>query len=82
MKQKCKINKVRDLGYTIPDLAIDIAEAVETGVVKKTEVSVSQYNMIQDTDEVGSVITDVFSGIEASRSIDNQITNSSTASQE
>lgn len=70
MIQKCKQNKERDLGHTIPDLAIDITEAVETGVIKNTPVSIQQYNMMQDTDEVGSVVRDTFTALDASKVVD------------
>lgn len=78
MIQKHKTDKERDLGYTIPDMALDIQEAIETGVVKKTVVNLGQYNMIDDPTKVGKVINNVFDAIDAQSSFNKP----STAQQE
>ena len=70
MFQNCNLNKDRDLGYTIPDLHIDITEAVETGIIRNTQVAIDTYNMMQETDEVGTVVRDTFTALDASREID------------
>ena len=72
MLQICKLNKDVDLGYTIPDLHIDIDEAITTGVLKNTPNSSSTYNMLNDTDEVGPVVRDVFTALDHSRILDAQ----------
>lgn len=78
MRQKCKCDKKRDLGYTIPDLAIDITEAVTTGVIKQTQVGVESYNMMQDTDEIGLAVRDNFTAMDAQRGFDAQVNQMST----
>lgn len=78
MRQICKCDKQRDWGYTMPDLAIDITEAVTTGAIKQTTVGVESYNMMQDTDEIGFTVRDNFTAMDAQRGFDAQAIQMST----
>ena len=78
MKQVCKCDKSRDLGYTIPDLAIDISEAITTGKITQTIVGIESYNMMQDVDEIGLAVRDNFTAMDAQRSFDAQANQMST----
>lgn len=76
MLENPKYDKNRDLGETIPNLALDITEALETGVVRDTPVPIETYNMMVDTDEVGGIVRDSFSALDAAKAIDAQMSTS------
>ncbi len=76
MVETPKYDKNRDLGETIPNLALNITEALETGVVRDTPVPIDTYNMMTDTDEVGGIVRDSFSALDAAKAIDAQMSTS------
>lgn len=76
MVENPKYDKNRDLGETIPNLSLDITEAIETGIVRDTPVPIETYNMMTDTDEVGGIVRDSFSALDASKAIDVQMSTS------
>lgn len=53
----CKFDSQKDFQETIPDLAISIAMALQTGVVKDTATS-TPYSQMTSTSEVGSYLHD------------------------
>lgn len=57
MITKCKFDKERDFQETIPDLAVSIALALSTGVIKDT-ADTTPYSKMTSTDEVGSYLHD------------------------
>lgn len=80
MIQKCKFDKNRDIQETIPNLSIDLEKAVENHVVKDTGI-MPEFNMIQDSDEVGAIIRDNFQAIDSRRAIEASIAASQQQSQ-
>lgn len=57
MITKCKFDKVRDFQETVPDLAVSIAMALSTGIIKDTADS-TPYSKMTSTDEVGNYLHD------------------------
>ena len=80
IQRKCKVNKDIDLGYTIPDQAIDIVEAIETGVVKNSPVSPTSYNLIDDPVATGAVVRDGFTAADSLRAARGEFINSQNES--
>lgn len=54
---KCRFDKKKDIQETVPDLAISIAMALQTGVIKDTSDS-TPYSKITSIEEVGSYLHD------------------------
>lgn len=63
MRQNCKFNKERDLKEVVPGLAVDIQQAIETGVVLDTGV-IEQHNDIQDPTSIVTRVRDTFHALE------------------
>lgn len=57
MIQDCRFNKSKDFEKTVPDLAMSISMALQTGVVSSTSDS-APYNDIDDTSKVGNYLHD------------------------
>lgn len=68
MKQICKFNKERDIMRTVPGLSVDLALAVENGVVLDTGVD-AQYNDIEDPANIHGRVRDAFGAVDAQRAI-------------
>ena len=52
-----------DLGETIPNLHIDLEKAVETHTIRDTGVT-PEFNAIESTEEVGTIIRDQFQALD------------------
>ena len=63
MKQVCKYCKERDLGEVQPGLAVDLQQAIETGVVLDTGV-LEEHNNIDSPDCVVTRVRDTFHALE------------------
>lgn len=78
MITKCKFDKQKDFQETIPDLAISIAMALSTGVIKDTADS-TPYSKMTSTDEVGNYLHDAIDIAMASNRLNSAIANSPMA---
>lgn len=67
-----KFDASRDVGRVIHGLAADINEMIETHSIPATVGEVS-YNGIEDIEDVGNRVDDVFDGIMLSRSLGDAI---------
>lgn len=67
MLQKCCFRKGADIVETVPGLAVDLNNAIETGIIQDTSASV-YHNMMDKVEQVGIVARDVFDIIEYDRS--------------
>lgn len=67
MKQICKYKKGADICEVVPNLGVDVASAIESGIIKDTSATVF-HNMMKNLDEVGMVARDTFDIIEYERS--------------
>lgn len=68
MIQDCRFNKNTDFEQTVPDLAMSITLALQTGVVVSTADN-APYNEIDDTDNVGNYLHDAIDIAMASRKL-------------
>lgn len=68
MRYKCSYNPERDIQATLPDLALDLENAIETGVVVDGGTVVDD-NGISDPLNIRGRIRDAFDAIEHQRSI-------------
>lgn len=67
MKQICKFREGADIVEVVPDLGVDVCNAIESGVIQDTSATVF-HNMMQELGEVGMVARDPFDIIEYERS--------------
>lgn len=67
MKQVCKFRKGADIVEVVPNLDVDVCNAIETGIIQDTSASVF-HNMMKELGEVGMVARDTFDIIEYDRS--------------
>lgn len=72
MIYKHKHNKNLDIGETIPNLHIDLEKAVETHTIRDTGVT-PEFNAIESTEEVGTIVRDQFQAIDESNRIQAQL---------
>lgn len=63
MKQVCKFCKGADIVEVVPELGVDVNNAISTGIIQDTSASVF-HNMMKDLGEVGMVARDPFDIIE------------------
>lgn len=68
MKQVCKFNSVRDIQKTVPDMSIDLAAAIESGVVLDTGM-IAEHNEIDNPACIIGRVRDVFDAFEAQKNI-------------
>lgn len=68
MKQICKFNSKRDIRKTVPDMFVDLAGAIESGVVLDTGM-IAEHNDIDDPSSVIGRVRDVFDAYEAQKRI-------------
>lgn len=66
MKQVCKFCKGSDIVEAVPNLGVDVHNAIETGVIQDTSAKVF-HNMMNELGEVGQVARDPFDIIEYER---------------
>lgn len=64
----CAFNKERDIQEVVSGLAVDITDALETGIVKDTAY-MEDNNGISEPEQILGRISDPFDAIEASRAI-------------
>ena len=67
MIQTCKYCKNADIVEVVPNLGVDVCNAIETGIIQDTSASVF-HNMMKELGEVGMVARDPFDIIEYERS--------------
>lgn len=68
MRQICKFNPVRDIQKTVPDMAIDLAAAIASGVVLDTGM-IAEHNDIDSPACVIGRVRDVFDAFDAQKRI-------------
>lgn len=78
MITKCKFDKNKDFQETVPDLAVSIAMALSTGIVKDTADS-TPYSKMTSTDEIGNYLHDPIDIAMASSRLNAQIASSQMA---
>lgn len=66
MKQICKYRKGADIMEVVPNLGVDVNNALETGQIRDTSVP-AQYNMQKELAEVGTRVSEPFDVIEYER---------------
>lgn len=67
MRQNCCFCKGADIVEVVPNLGVDVCNAIETGVIQDTSATVF-HNMMKELGEVGIVARDPFDVIEYERS--------------
>lgn len=67
MRQICCFCKGADIVEVVPNLGVDVCNAIETGVIQDTSATVF-HNMMKQLGEVGIVARDPFDVIEYERS--------------
>lgn len=68
MITKCKFDKDKDFGQVVPDLAMSVAMAVQTGVIMDS-ASNAPYNEVESTAEVGNYLHDAIDIAMASKKL-------------
>lgn len=71
MRQICKFNSYRDFRKSVPDMSVDLAAAIESGVVLDTGMIV-EHNDIDSPSSVIGRVRDVFDVFEAQKNILNK----------
>lgn len=64
----CEFNPVRDIQATVPDMAVDLAGAIESGVVLDTGM-IAEHNEIDSPASILGRVSDVFDAFEAQKRI-------------
>ena len=67
MRQNCCFCKGSDIVEVVPNLGVDVCNAIETGVIQDTSATVF-HNMMKELGEVGIVARDPFDIIEYEKS--------------
>lgn len=83
MRQFCNFDSLRDIKKTVPDMSVDLAAAIDSGVVLDTGM-IAEHNDIDSPASVIGRVRDVFDAFEAQRNILNKgrVTQQSTPSVE
>lgn len=68
MRYICLFNPDRDIQPTVPDMSVDLAGAIETGVVLDTGM-IAEHNDIDSPASIIGRVHDAFDAIEYQRSI-------------
>lgn len=68
MRYECIFNSSRDIQATVPDMAVDLAGAIETGVVLDTGM-IAEHNDIDSPASIIGRVHDAFDAIEYQRNI-------------
>lgn len=68
MRYTCKFNPARDIQATVPDMSVDLAGAIETGVVLDTGM-IAEHNDIDSPASILGRVRDVFDAFEAQKRI-------------
>lgn len=68
MRYECKFNEQRDIQVAVPDMAVDLAAAIETGVVLDTGM-IAEHNEIDSPASIIGRVHDAFDAIEYQRAI-------------
>lgn len=68
MRYSCKYNPDLDIMATVPDMSIDLAGAIESGVVLDTGM-IAEHNDIDSPASIIGRVHDAFDAIEAHRAI-------------
>lgn len=71
MLQFCRFNPKRDIKKTVPDMSVDLAAAIESGVVLDTGM-IAEHNDIDSPSSVIGRVRDVFDAFEAQKNILNK----------
>lgn len=67
LQKNCKFKKGADIVAVVPNLGVNIRNAIDTGIIQDTSASVF-HNMMKELGEVGMVARDPFDIIEYDRS--------------
>lgn len=78
MEYNHKYNKDTDFQPVVPHLSINIAQAIETGVVLDTG-TVGEYNEIDDPNGVWTRVRDAFQAVDVQRSIKTALSSAQSA---
>lgn len=83
MVYKCDYDPQRDIAKVVPDMSVDLAAAIETGVVLDTG-TIAEHNEIDDPSSVIGRVRDCFDAFEAKKAILNagRIQQSAASSEE
>lgn len=68
MRTKCVFDPLRDIQKTVPDMAIDLAGAIESGVVLDTGM-IAEHNEIDSPASIIGRVRDVFDAFDAQKRI-------------
>lgn len=68
MRYVCNFDESRDIQVTVPDMAVDLAAAIETGVVLDTGM-IAEHNEIDSPASIIGRVHDAFDAIEYQRNI-------------
>lgn len=68
MRYNCLFDSSRDIQKTVPDMAVDLAGAIETGVVLDTGM-IAEHNDIDSPSCIIGRVRDAFDAIEYQRNI-------------
>lgn len=68
MVYKCEYDPKKDIAKVIPDMSVDLAAAIETGVVLDTG-TIAEHNEIDDPSCVIGRVRDCFDAFEAKKAI-------------
>lgn len=68
MVYKCEFDPTRDITRTIPDMSVDLAGAIETGVVLDTG-TIAEHNDIDSPASILGRVRDCFDAFEAKKRI-------------
>lgn len=71
MRQFCNFDSLRDFKKTVPDMSVDLAAAIDSGVVLDTGM-IAEHNDIDSPASVIGRVRDVFDAFEAQRNILNK----------
>ena len=66
MRYSCNYNPERDIQKTVPDMAIDLAGAIESGVVLDTGM-IAEHNEIDSPASIIGRVRDVFDAFDAQK---------------
>lgn len=67
MRQDCNYCKGADIVEVVPNLGVDVCNAIETGIIADTSAAVF-HNQMKELGEIGVVVRDPFDVIEYDRS--------------
>lgn len=64
MKQKCNFSSERDLAMHRPSLHVDLDQVFDTHTLPAGGAFSAEFDNIDNTDDIGPLVTDVFDAVE------------------